>query len=253
MFLSSRVYPWPRTANCSSSTSARGSQEVMRRRGWPSGRGQRELSAAFSPRNRVQGIALAERRFYPAHQPPHMIQDLYPRLLLFPVLLSPRSLDQADMPSAGDTMRYWNGLLTSFDCRRYRPEPRVGLHRPRPLTERRHPAVTVRVHARISIVLLQQPLPVPRPRCRLRREGAEFGVQRLQVSDVYDAISRRLHGIRNVGFGANITGCPSSIRLPVDYDVPIPQPTGMRTAPSSTWEVDIAHDVPLRAGTVAVQ
>jgi len=49
-------------------------------------------------------------------------------------------------------------------------------------------------------------------------KGVEFGFQGVSFEDVYDYYKRNADGYRNVGFGANLNGIPTSIRrVPVDY------------------------------------
>ena len=170
-----------------------------------------------------------------------MIRTFTLALLLFPVLLSAQiTLDQADMPSAGDTMRYWNGLLTSFDAADTGPNHVWDFTGLGPLTEGADTAVTVGSTPFLYQFFFNNPFLYPDHDADYAVKGQEFGFQQLQVSDVYDYFKKGSSGFRNVGFGANINGLPSSIRrLPVDYVYRFPMTYGDVDSSFSTWEVDV--------------
>ncbi|MCB0810061.1 MAG: hypothetical protein KDB96_12350, partial [Flavobacteriales bacterium] len=162
-------------------------------------------------------------------------------LLFLPVVLSAQiTLDQTDMPSAGDTMRYWNGFLTGFDGADTGPNHVWDFSALGPLNEAADTAVSVGSTPFLYQFFFNNIFLYPDHDADYAVKGQEFGFQQLQVSDVYDYFKKGSSGFRNVGFGANINGLPSSIRrLPVDYVYRFPMTYGDVDSSFSTWEVDV--------------
>lgn len=70
--------------------------------------------------------------------------------------------------------------------------------------------------------------------------GDDFGAQGLTVSNVYEYFKVENAGFRNVGFGANINGLPSSIqRVPVDEVLVLPMNYGDNSSSFSSYEISV--------------
>ena len=139
--------------------------------------------------------------------------------LLVPVLLHGQiTITQADMPVAVDTLRYWNGTALGFDGADTGPNHTWDFGQLVPLTEGADTVVTVGSTPFLYQFFFNNPILYPDHDADLALRGADFGVQQLQVEDVFDYYKSTSSSYRNVGFGANINGLASSLRrIPVDY------------------------------------
>lgn len=71
-------------------------------------------------------------------------------------------------------------------------------------------------------------------------KGVEFGFQGVSFEDVYDYYKRNADGYRNVGFGANLNGLPTSIRrVPVDFIHRFPMNYGDMDTSFSSFNVAV--------------
>lgn len=71
-------------------------------------------------------------------------------------------------------------------------------------------------------------------------KGLEFGFQGVSFDDVYDYYKRNAAGYRNVGFGANLNGVPTSIRrVPVDFIHRFPMNYGNMDTSFSSFNVNV--------------
>lgn len=71
-------------------------------------------------------------------------------------------------------------------------------------------------------------------------KGVEFGFQGVSFEDVYDFYKRNAVGYRNVGFGANLNGIPTSIRrIPVDFIHRFPMTFGNMDTSFSSFNASV--------------
>ena len=161
--------------------------------------------------------------------------------LLAPVLLHGQiTITQADMPVAVDTLRYWNGTAFGFDGADTGPNHTWDFGQLVPLTEGADTVVTVGSTPFLYQFFFNNPILYPDHDADLALRGADFGVQQLQVEDVFDYYKSTSSSYRNVGFGANINGLPSSLRrIPVDYVYRFPLDYADADSSFSAWEVSV--------------
>jgi hypothetical protein len=71
-------------------------------------------------------------------------------------------------------------------------------------------------------------------------KGTSFGFQQLSLSDVYDYYRVDADGFRNVGFGANVNGLPTSVRRePIDLIHQFPMNFGDEDSSASAFNVTV--------------
>ncbi|HRD51082.1 MAG TPA: hypothetical protein PKY96_00390 [Flavobacteriales bacterium] len=123
-----------------------------------------------------------------------------------------------DMPSAGDTVRYRTVPATGLDAE----STEAGFIWDFTLlpegTEGADTCVTVASTPLPYQFYFNNPFLYPDHRADYAVRGQGFNFQVLTVSDVREYFKKDATGFRNVGFGANINGIPSSTRrIPVDW------------------------------------
>ncbi len=128
------------------------------------------------------------------------------------------TIGPADMPSAGDTVRYRTTAAVGID-----PVPTeagyvwdFGMLSPD--LEGADTCVTVASTPLLYQFYFNNPFLYPDHRADYAVRGQGFDFQALTVSAVYDYFKRDADGFDNVGFGANVNGVPASVRrIPVDH------------------------------------
>jgi len=128
------------------------------------------------------------------------------------------TIGMADMPSAGDTVRYVTSSADGFDP----AETEAGFiwdFSALPIgPEGADTCVTVASTPFAYQFFFNNPFLYPEHRADYAVRGQNFNFQVLTVNDVRDYFKRDSLGFRNVGFGANINGIPASTRrIPVDW------------------------------------
>lgn len=142
--------------------------------------------------------------------------------VLFALLTSGLSaqitIGPADMPSAGDTVRYRTTAAIGID-----PVPTEAgyiwdFSMLSPDLEGADTCVSVASTPLLYQFYFNNPFLYPDHRADYAVRGQGFDFQALTVSDVYDYFKRDADGFDNVGFGANVNGVPASVRrIPVDH------------------------------------
>lgn len=128
------------------------------------------------------------------------------------------TIGPADMPSAGDTVRYRTTAAIGID-----PVPTEAgyiwdFSMLSPDLEGADTCVTVGSTPLLYQFYFNNPFLYPAHRADYAVRGQGFNFQALTVSDVYDYFKRDADGFDNVGFGANVNGVPASVRrIPVDH------------------------------------
>ena len=145
--------------------------------------------------------------------------------LVSPLVLSAQiTIGAPDMPSAGDTMRYQNTTLPSFDGADTGPGHAWHFEALLPNGEAADTAVTVGSTPFLYQFYFNNALFYPDWDADYALRGTSIDLQGVQLSDVYDYYKKGSTGFRNVGFGATINGVPASVqRNPIDriYQFPL--------------------------------
>lgn len=123
-----------------------------------------------------------------------------------------------DMPSAGDTVHLWTTQANGLD-----PAPTEAgyiwdFSVLSPDLEVADTCVTVSSTPLLYQFYFNNGFLYPEHQANYAVRGQDFSFQVLTVSDVYEYFKKDAQGFRNVGFGANVNGVPTSTRrLPVDW------------------------------------
>ncbi|MFT3885763.1 MAG: hypothetical protein QM724_10125 [Flavobacteriales bacterium] len=162
--------------------------------------------------------------------------SLSPALLSAQIVLGP-----ADMPSAGDTLRYRNGTILDFDGGDTGPGHLWDFRALAIQAEGADTAVSVGSTPLLYQLFFNNPLLYPRTRASYALRGPSFSFQSyLTVQNVYDYYKVDNTGFRNVGFGANINGLPASVqRDPVDWIHRFPLEFGNEDSSFSTYSINV--------------
>jgi len=123
-----------------------------------------------------------------------------------------------DMPSAGDTVRLWTTQANGLD-----PVPTeagfvwdFGMLTPD--AEVADTCVTVASSPLLYQFYFNNGILYPAHQASYAVRGEAFSFQVLTVTDLYEYFKKDVLGFRNVGFGANVNGVPTSTRrIPVDW------------------------------------
>lgn len=150
------------------------------------------------------------------------------------------TIDQSDMPSAGDLSVRWTSVLATFDDADTGPNHVWDFGSLVPQLETADTAVAVSSTPLLYQFFFNNPFLYPDHDADYAVRGQDFDFQALQLTDVYDYFKRDADGFDNVGFGANINGLPASIqRLPVDHVYELPLDFNNTSSSFSTWQVEV--------------
>jgi hypothetical protein len=145
-----------------------------------------------------------------------------------------------DMPSAGDTVRYHTTtagdvdlVLTGANVLWDFSDLTLGL-------EGADTAVSVSSTPFAYQFFFNNNLLYPQHSANFAMKGAGFDFQVVSFEDVYDYFKNDANGFRNVGFGANLNGIPTSIRrIPVDWEYRFPMAFGNMDTSFSAFNVNV--------------
>jgi hypothetical protein len=122
-----------------------------------------------------------------------------------------------DMPSAGDTVRYVNTAADGLDLDLTGAGVVWDLSWLEPGVEGADTVVGVNSTPVLYQFYFNNPFIYPDHDADIAMRGQAFSFQQLNVSNVFEYFKRDASGYRNVGFGANVNGVPTSVRrIPVD-------------------------------------
>jgi len=128
------------------------------------------------------------------------------------------TIDLPDMPSAGDTVRYRAVPATGLDAESTEAGFIWDFSQLPEGTEGADTCVTVASTPLAYQFFFNNPFLYPEHRADYAVRGQGFNFQVLTVTDVREYFKKDATGFRNVGFGANINGVPTSTRrIPVDW------------------------------------
>lgn len=145
-----------------------------------------------------------------------------------------------DMPSAGDTMRYYTSLATGIDLIQNGADQIWDMSTLVPQLPGADTAVTVGSTPLLYQFFFNNTILYPEHAADYAMKGTDIDFQAVSIEDVFDYYKKSATGFRNVGFGANINGLPASVRrIPVDYIHRFPMDFGDQDTSFSAFEVSI--------------
>lgn len=149
-------------------------------------------------------------------------------------------ITQADMPAAGDTLRYRTTVLTTFDPASTGAEHVWDYSALQAVA----PGADTLVSASSTPLLFQfyfnNPILYPEHRASYAVRGGGLQVQVVTVTDMYEYFATNAASQRSVGFGANINGLPASVRRqPVDVVYRFPLAFGDVDSSFSAFELSL--------------
>lgn len=160
-------------------------------------------------------------------------------VLIAPCLSAQVVITQVDMPDAGDTLRYSNGVITAFDPEDTGPDHLWDHSMLEALAPGADTLVTVSSTPLLYQLYFNNPFLYPDHRADYAVRGPALGVPMVTVSDVYEYYATNASSHRSVGMGASINGLPASMRRqPVD--VVHRFPLGYGDVDSSYSELELA-------------
>lgn len=149
------------------------------------------------------------------------------------------TIGPADMPSPGDTVRYGT-TTTTID-----PAPTGAAHHWDFSTlvagpEGADTMVSVGSTPFAYQFFFNNALLYPNHKADFAMRGPAVGLQGFSLSNVFDYYKNNANGFRNVGFGANLNGLPTSVcRDPVDWIYRFPMQYGNVDSSASHFEVSV--------------
>jgi len=150
------------------------------------------------------------------------------------------TIGEADMPSAGDTIRLRNGDGSSLLLDETGPDHVWDFGDLLPQEEVADTAVSVGATPFLYQFFFNNAFLYPAYLADYGVKGINLGFQQLSLSDVYDYFRADPDGFRNVGFGANVNGLPTSVRRqPVDVIHHFPMNYGDEDSAASAFNVSV--------------
>ncbi|MEZ4739779.1 MAG: hypothetical protein R2818_10625 [Flavobacteriales bacterium] len=150
------------------------------------------------------------------------------------------TIGEADMPSAGDTMRF-----RSFDAASILLDQTGADHvwdygDLTPMAEVADTAVSVGSTPFLYQFFFNNAFIYPQYVADYAMKGPSLGFQQLSLQDVYDYYRVDADGFRNVGFGATVNGLPTSVRRnPIDRILSFPMNYGDSDVSPSSFNVSV--------------
>lgn len=149
------------------------------------------------------------------------------------------SIDAVDMPSAGDTVRF-RTTTTISDMADTGPAHLWDFSNLVPGGEGADTMVTVGSTPFLYQFFFNNVLLYPQHKADFAMRGTSIGIQGFSLSDLFDYYKSNSVGYRNVGFGANLNGLPTSVqRDPVDWIYRFPLNYGDTDSSASHFQVSV--------------
>ncbi|HQV39948.1 MAG: T9SS type A sorting domain-containing protein [Flavobacteriales bacterium] len=165
-------------------------------------------------------------------------------LFMIPVFLGVTASAQitigpADMPSAGDTVRYRN-TITTADMADTGPSHLWDFSALVPNAEAADTMVTVGSTPILYQFFFNNSFVYPENKADFAMRGPSIGIQGFSISNVFNYFKSNSAGYRDVGFGANVNGLPTSVqRTPVDWIYRFPLNFGDQDSSASHYQVSV--------------
>lgn len=152
------------------------------------------------------------------------------------------SITQADLPVAGDTMRYRTTAAGNVDLTLTGAGVTWDFSTLQPLLPGADTAVTVSSTPLLYQFFFNNPVLYAPHDADYAMKGVSFGFQQVQLEDVYDYYKKTSGAFSNVGFGATINGLPASVRrIPVDRIYPLPVEFGNADTSASAFHLEVPN------------
>ncbi|MCW5898038.1 MAG: T9SS type A sorting domain-containing protein [Flavobacteriales bacterium] len=146
----------------------------------------------------------------------------------------------ADMPIAGDTMRYQTTLPAGINVEQTGPGVVWDFGDLQPLLPGADTAVTVASTPFLYQFFFNNNILYPEHAANYAVKGMGFSLQGITLENVFEYYKIGPTGFRNVGFGATINGLPASVRrIPVDWIHRFPMEYGDTDDSFSEFQIDI--------------
>jgi hypothetical protein len=160
--------------------------------------------------------------------------------LLTAALSAQIAIGPGDMPSVGDTVRYVNTAPDGIDVDFTGAGVTWDFSSLEVGAEGADTVVSVISTPFLYQFFFNNPLIYPDHDADIALRGPAFSFQALTVSNVYEYYKRDGSGYRNVGFGANVNGLPTSVRRePVDRVHVFPLEFGDTDVSPSSFTLDV--------------
>lgn len=168
------------------------------------------------------------------------------KILLYTVLFTSSvasaqiTIGEQDMPSAGDTIRLRTGDGSSIMLDQTGPGQVWDFSDLLPQAEVADTAVSVGSTPFLYQFFFNNAFLYPAYAADYAVKGISIGFQQVSLQDLYDYFKIDPNGFRNVGFGANVNGLPTSVRRqPVDVIHQFPMNYGDEDSSASAFNVSI--------------
>lgn len=149
------------------------------------------------------------------------------------------AIGPGDMPSPGDTVRFRNSSTTA-DMADTGPGHVWDFSALVPGTQGADTVVTVGSTPFLYQFFFNNALMYPDNKADMAMRGPAMGVQGLTINNVFNYYKSNSAGYRDVGFGANINGIPTSVqRTPVDWIYRFPLNFGDVDSSASHFEISV--------------
>ncbi len=155
-------------------------------------------------------------------------------------LLGQITIGQADMPSAGDTMRFHTTLPDGLDLEQTGPGVVWDYGQLEPLLPGADTAVLVSSTPFLYQFFFNNPVLYPAHAASYAVKGTDLNLQGITLENVFEYFKNGPTGFHNVGFGATINGLPASVRrIPVDQVYLFPMEFGDDHVSFSAFEIEV--------------
>ena len=149
------------------------------------------------------------------------------------------TINSADMPSAGDTVRYQT-TTTAADMSDTGPSHTWDFSSLVPGGEGADTMVTVGSTPLLYQFFFNNALIYPEYKADYAMRGASIGLQGFSLDNLFDYYKNNSAGFRDVGFGASLNGLPTSVqRTPVDWIYRFPMYYGNTDSSASHFDVSV--------------
>lgn len=149
------------------------------------------------------------------------------------------TIDAPDMPSAGDTVRFQT-TTTTADIADTGPAHLWDFSALVPGGEGADTMVTVGSTPLLYQFFFNNAILYPQHKADFAMRGVSIGIQGFSLDDLFDYYKSNSTGYRNVGFGANLNGLPTSVqRDPVDWIYRFPMNYGDTDSSASHFQVSV--------------
>lgn len=149
------------------------------------------------------------------------------------------TIGTADMPTAGDTVRY-QVTTTAADMADTGPGHLWDFSALVPGGEAADTMVTVGSTPFLYQLFFNNAILYPANKADYAMRGADIGIQGFAINDVFNYYKTNSEGFRDVGFGANVNGLPASVqRTPVDWVHRFPMNFGDQDSSASHFQISV--------------